>query len=518
MRNPMQKSLQTVLVFGLFCTTAFLSSCKSSAEVAAAPAAAPAATSAATPAVAPAAIAPAPVTPAKAVPPAPAAPAAPAKPVPSKESVDSAAKIGGESASSDLVYVITLHGTVGIIPGESAKAFTAEGLKVSLDAAKRANATVVVLDIDGPGGQMLEMQNMVKLLLEAQVGGMRIVALPRDAFSAWAIVALSCKEILVTPTSRMGAAVSVKNNGNGFIEAVEGKDAVSQKFAAPFQALWRQITDVTGRPPCIANAMQIQTAELWYSPTKGFAEKSGTESDWQQLDDGVHVLCLTGNEMLKTKMAIGELRTQSDLPKLLNCDFGTHIENYVFQESLDSLGSNIHGSAASIPMSDMMYVVMKTNKGDVVMELDNKMAPKSVENFMSYVNENYYDGTIFHRVISGFMIQGGGFTSDMKQKSTKAPIVNEGKNGLLNSRGTLAMARTNDPNSATSQFFINTVDNQFLNASGRNPGYAVFGKVIDGMDVVDVIRAMPTKRGDVPVETVEIISIRPLPGPPAAKK
>ena len=175
-------------------------------------------------------------------------------------------------------------------------------------------------------------------------------------------------------------------------------------------------------------------------------------------------------------------------------------------------------AAASMPMSDMMYVVMKTNKGDVVMELDHKMAPKSVENFMSYVNENYYDGTIFHRVISGFMIQGGGFTSDMKQKSTKAPIVNEGKNGLLNTRGTLAMARTNDPNSATSQFFINTVDNQFLNASARNPGYAVFGKVIDGMDVVDVIRNGKTKPGDVPVETIEIISIRPLPGPPATKK
>ena len=243
-----------------------------------------------------------------------------------KESMDSAAKIGGESASSDLVYVITLHGTVGIIPGESAKAFTAEGLKVSLDAAKRAKATVVVLDIDGPGGQVVEMQNMVKVLLEAQVGGMRIVALPRDAFSAWSILALSCKEILVTPTSRMGAAVSITSNGKGFIEAVEGKDAVSQKFAAPFQALWRQITDVTGRPPCIADAMRIQTAELWYSPTKGFAEKSGTETDWQQLDDGVHVLCLTGTEMLKTKMATGEVRNQSDLPKLLNCAAETRIK------------------------------------------------------------------------------------------------------------------------------------------------------------------------------------------------
>lgn len=173
---------------------------------------------------------------------------------------------------------------------------------------------------------------------------------------------------------------------------------------------------------------------------------------------------------------------------------------------------------ASMPMSDMMYVVMKTNKGDVVMELDHKMAPKSVENFMAYVNGNYYDGTIFHRVIRDFMIQGGGFTKDMNQKSTNAPIVNEGKNGLPNNRGTLAMARTNDPNSATSQFFINTVDNQFLNANGRNPGYAVFGKVIDGMEVVDVIRAVKTKQGDVPVETVEIISIKPLPGPPTTKK
>lgn len=249
-----------------------------------------------------------------------------AQPATATESVDSATKSGDASASSDLVYVITLHGTVGIIPGESAKAFTAEGLKVSLDAAQRAKATVVVLDIDGPGGQILEMQNMVKVLLEAQVGGMRIVALPRDAFSAWSIVALSCKEILVTPTSRMGAAVSITSNGKGFIEAVEGKDAVSQKFAAPFQALWRQITDITGRPPCIADAMRIQTAELWYSPTKGFAEKSGTETDWQQLDDGVHVLCLTGTEMLKTKMAIGEVRNQSDLPKLLNCAAETQIK------------------------------------------------------------------------------------------------------------------------------------------------------------------------------------------------
>ena len=287
MRNPIHKSLQTVLVFGLFCATAFLSSCKSSAEVAAAPAA-PAAASAPTPAVAPA-----PVTPAKAVAPAPVAPAVPAKPV--------------------------------------------------------------------------------------------APAAP------------------VAPVSPVVPAAPVAP-------------------AAPAKPV---------------------------APTAPVAAPAAT---------------------------------------------------------------------ASMPMSDMMYVVMKTNKGDVVMELDHKMAPKSVENFMAYVNENYYDGTIFHRVISGFMIQGGGFTSDMKQKPTKASIVNEGKNGLPNNRGTLAMARTNDPNSATSQFFINTVDNQFLNANGRNPGYAVFGKVIDGMDVVDVIRNGKTKPGDVPVETIEIISIRPLPGPPATKK
>lgn len=230
------------------------------------------------------------------------------------------------SSSTELVYVIALHGNVGKIPGDNDPAFTADYLQSALDAAAKAKATVVVLDIEGPGGLVTEMQAMVKVLLDAQVSGTRIVALPRDAFSAWSIVSLACKEIVVTPTTRMGAAVSIKRQGNGFVEAPDGKDAVSQKFAAPFNALWRQVTDLTGRSPCIAEAMRTQTNELWWSPSKGFADKKGAESDWQQLDDGVAVLCLTGAEMLKTKIAIGEVKSQDELPLLLHCAPGTQIK------------------------------------------------------------------------------------------------------------------------------------------------------------------------------------------------
>jgi cyclophilin family peptidyl-prolyl cis-trans isomerase len=185
--------------------------------------------------------------------------------------------------------------------------------------------------------------------------------------------------------------------------------------------------------------------------------------------------------------------------------------------------------APAMPMADTMYAVIQTNKGNIVLELDHKNAPASVENFLAYANSNFYNGTVFHRVIRDFMIQGGGFTTDGTQKATNAPIKNEGTNGLANNRGTIAMARTNDPNSATSQFFINTVDNPALNTRNGRPGYAVFGKVVDGMEVVDVIRAVPTTRkqmttpqgpapfADVPAETVEIIAIKPLPGPPAKK-
>jgi peptidyl-prolyl cis-trans isomerase B (cyclophilin B) len=156
-----------------------------------------------------------------------------------------------------------------------------------------------------------------------------------------------------------------------------------------------------------------------------------------------------------------------------------------------------------------MNVVLTTNHGAITLELDVEKAPKSVENFVTYVKSGHYDGTIFHRVIDGFMIQGGGFDPDMKQKSTNDPIENEAENGLKNDRYTVAMARTSDPHSATAQFFINVGDNEFLNYPGSDGwGYAVFGKVSDGEDVVDAIRAVKTGRksmfSDVPVETVVI--------------
>ena len=157
-------------------------------------------------------------------------------------------------------------------------------------------------------------------------------------------------------------------------------------------------------------------------------------------------------------------------------------------------------------------VRMETSKGTVVIELYPDKAPKTVENFLRYANEGKYDGTIFHRVIKGFMNQGGGFTPDFKKVETFAPIMNEADNGLQNKRGTIAMARTSDPHSATNQFFINTVDNAFLNHRGKNQsgwGYCVFGTVIDGMDVMDRIASVNTGAGghfrkDVPAETIVI--------------
>ncbi|MDP4548963.1 MULTISPECIES: peptidylprolyl isomerase [unclassified Marinobacter] len=152
-----------------------------------------------------------------------------------------------------------------------------------------------------------------------------------------------------------------------------------------------------------------------------------------------------------------------------------------------------------------------TSEGAFELLLRPDVAPKTVENFLSYVEDGFYSETIFHRVISGFMIQGGGFTADMSRKPTKAPIVNEGSQTLPNLRGTIAMARTNDPDSATSQFFINVVNNDFLNAGVRGPGYAVFGKVTEGMGVVDKIASVQTGRkqgmGDVPVSPVIIKSV-----------
>ena len=156
-------------------------------------------------------------------------------------------------------------------------------------------------------------------------------------------------------------------------------------------------------------------------------------------------------------------------------------------------------------------VKLETSVGDIIIELNEEAAPVTVKNFLRYVEEGSYDRTIFHRVIPDFMIQGGGFTADMEQKSTHEPIVNEASNGLKNDRGTITMARTNNPNSATAQFFINHKDNDFLNYAGQsNPGYAVFGKVVEGMDVVDKITAVKTTQkghhSDVPAEPVVIKS------------
>lgn len=159
-------------------------------------------------------------------------------------------------------------------------------------------------------------------------------------------------------------------------------------------------------------------------------------------------------------------------------------------------------------------VLMQTSMGDITIELDAEKAPITVANFLGYVNDGFYEGTIFHRVIENFMIQGGGMTADMKQKKTKAPIKNEADNGLQNKRGTLAMARTQVVDSATAQFFINVVDNDFLDHQGKTPmgyGYAVFGRVTEGMETVDAIRKVAAGNAgmhqDVPTEPVTITKV-----------
>ncbi|WP_026640148.1 peptidylprolyl isomerase [Bordetella petrii] len=162
-------------------------------------------------------------------------------------------------------------------------------------------------------------------------------------------------------------------------------------------------------------------------------------------------------------------------------------------------------------MSTTPRVKLQTNQGEIVITLDAEKAPKTVENFLGYVNSGFYNGTVFHRVIDGFMIQGGGFESGLKQKPTQAPIENEADNGLKNEKYTLAMARTSDPHSATAQFFINVADNDFLNFTAPTPngwGYAVFGKVTEGTEVVDKIKGVKTGNSgfhqNVPTEDVII--------------
>jgi peptidyl-prolyl cis-trans isomerase A (cyclophilin A) len=174
---------------------------------------------------------------------------------------------------------------------------------------------------------------------------------------------------------------------------------------------------------------------------------------------------------------------------------------------LSLVGSGVHAGEGKNPV-----VLMSTSLGDIKIELNQEKAPVTVKNFLAYANSKFYDGTIFHRVIPGFMIQGGGFDKDMKQKPTNAPIKNEAGNGLKNDTGTIAMARTGDPNSATAQFFINVVDNDNLNRPKPDGfGYAVFGKVIEGMDVVHKIEHVSTtSKGmyqNVPAEPVIIKSV-----------
>ncbi|MEL7060773.1 MAG: peptidylprolyl isomerase [Acidobacteriota bacterium] len=176
-----------------------------------------------------------------------------------------------------------------------------------------------------------------------------------------------------------------------------------------------------------------------------------------------------------------------------------------------TLLSALAASNASAESSDAPRVLFTTNHGDILVELYPEAAPQTVENVLSYVDDGFYAGTVFHRVIPGFMIQGGGFDADLRKKSTRAPVQNEADNGLLNDRGTLAMARTNDPHSATAQFFVNLVDNSYLNFQSKTTrgwGYTVFGRVLEGMEVVDAIAGVKTttRAGmrDVPAETVVI--------------
>lgn len=174
------------------------------------------------------------------------------------------------------------------------------------------------------------------------------------------------------------------------------------------------------------------------------------------------------------------------------------------------------GMAVLLPLAASAQIAapavkFQTSMGDFVVEVYPDKAPKTVDNFLQYVKAKHYDGTIFHRVIGNFMVQGGGYTKSYSQKPTRPPVALEASNGLTNSLGTIAMARTNDPNSATSQFFINVKDNPFLNAKGPSDGYTVFGKVISGMDVIEKIKQVPTGPGgmfpsDVPVTPITINS------------
>lgn len=189
-------------------------------------------------------------------------------------------------------------------------------------------------------------------------------------------------------------------------------------------------------------------------------------------------------------------------------EFISHSITHVRRGFLNSLlALTLAGFGQWALAAEAPRVMLKTSMGEIVLELYPDKAPKSVGNFLQYVKNGHYNGTVFHRVIKGFMIQGGGMGKDMQQKPTAAPIENEAKNGLKNAPYTLAMARTSDPHSATAQFFINVKNNGFLDYPGSDGwGYAVFGKVVKGMEVVDKIKAVPTGPGDVPLTPVVIES------------
>lgn len=178
------------------------------------------------------------------------------------------------------------------------------------------------------------------------------------------------------------------------------------------------------------------------------------------------------------------------------------------KETVDSNTKNVQPNVKTAKSGKTM-VELETSMGNIVIELDETAAPLTVKNFLAYVEEGFYAGTIFHRVIPDFMIQTGGFTAQMTRKQTHSPVINEANNGLKNDRGTISMARTSDPDSATSQFFINHKNNASLNyIAGRNPGYAVFGKVAEGMDVVDAIAAVRTTvRTDLRMEDVPVVPV-----------
>jgi len=237
-------------------------------------------------------------------------------------------------ANPPVISVIQMHGTVGKIPGNrnGDPSFTAETLEVALKKAKAMNPCAIVLDIKGPGGLVSEMRKMVDVLYKAQtLDGMRVVAMVHEAYSAWAIIALTCKEIIVIPTSKMGAAVVIQGDGRGgFVEAPEEQGAVAQKFIAPWKALCRQVDDLTGRCPCIRDAMMLQDKELWGNPKLGFADAAGKGPDWKCLDNKVTVCCLTADEMLTYGLATEKIKDPvkglDELPIALKCPTGAVVK------------------------------------------------------------------------------------------------------------------------------------------------------------------------------------------------